>query len=138
MDRVKATIAGLILLFSVSPVLSAQQCGTGASSETAGRASPETLARRNIDLLFEGIRLTADERKNAVRIFADAWNAMIKLGSSKPDDRQKFNERLLERNRQLLALVKSGADSAKLVGCFKKMGQPAPDGTPPQFVSRGS
>lgn len=125
MQSRRSSILAILILFLISFDASAQRCGTGLSSESGGSA-PGSVAQRNVALLFDGIALNADDRKTAIRVFENAWNSLVKLDYRAADYRQRFDALLVDRNQRLLALAKSGADSAKLLSCFAEMHQPVP------------
>jgi hypothetical protein len=128
MGHVVALIS-VVIVFGLPCEVTAQRCGL-QSSEHPGNAKPEQIARANVDVLFEGIALTEEETKRAVAIFTEAWNVLVRLDYRAPDYRERFTESLTERNRKLMALAKSIADTTRLATCFKKMGQPVPTRAP--------
>ena len=85
----------LTLVVGVSSNGRAQRCSTGPSD---GSATPERMAAANVDILFEGTKLTREQRNKAITIYADAFKALLKLDYRAADYQAKFDGLLAKRN----------------------------------------
>jgi hypothetical protein len=113
------------LIAGVSSAAEAQRCSTG-SSHTSATAPPDEMAAANVDILFEGTKLTREQRKKAIAIYSSAFTALLKLDYRTADYQTKFDGILAKRNDDLWSLAPTDSAKAKLETCFRKMNQPAP------------
>jgi hypothetical protein len=84
------------------------------------------MAAANVDILFEGTKLTREQRKKAIAIYADAFTALLKLDYRAADYQSKFDGLLAKRNEGLWSLAPTDSAKARLETCFRKMNQPVP------------
>jgi hypothetical protein len=104
----------------------AQKCGQ--AMEVRGDTPHEVIAKMVVDQMFNDIVLTESQQSKAVAIVTTAVEASFKLDPKSPDYKKEWTAVGAKRNEDLMALLTTDADKAKLSACIKQMDRPARSG----------